>query len=98
MLLFGVKNQTINRLDSAPVVAGSRGYLGARFQFSGDWDGLMKTAIFQRDSTVLEAALTDDCVPPDRFPAAMLSDAGEFTVSVYAGDRITANAASVRVL
>ena len=98
MLVFQVKNQTISRLDNMAVIADSRGYLGACFRFTPDWDGKMKTAIFKRGSTVLEAALTGDEVPPDRFPAQMLEGGGEFSVSVYAGDLITTNAAAVRVV
>ena len=45
MLKFNVKNQIITREDAFPVVADSRDYLKASFQFSEEWQGDI-TAIF----------------------------------------------------
>lgn len=49
VLDFSVVNQTIQRVpecDFSGLVAGSRGYLRARFRFSSDWAGCRKVVIF----------------------------------------------------
>lgn len=46
MLEFSVSNQLLSRLDSAEVMSGSQNYLNCRFQFSEDWEGLKKVAVF----------------------------------------------------
>lgn len=46
MLEFAISNQLLSRLDGAEVFSGSRNYLECRFQFSEDWDGLKKVAMF----------------------------------------------------
>lgn len=46
MLEFSVSNQLLSRLDGEQVVSGSRNYLECQFQFSEDWTGLKKVAVF----------------------------------------------------
>lgn len=46
MLEFAISNQLLSRLDGAEVFSGSRNYLECRFQFSEDWDGMKKVAMF----------------------------------------------------
>lgn len=49
VLDFNVVEQTITRdplCDFSGLVAGSRGYIRARFHFSADWAGCKKVAIF----------------------------------------------------
>ena len=92
MLKFNVKNQIITREDAFPVVADSRDYLKASFQFSEEWQGDI-TAIFGFCGEFYSVLLKDGgCDVPwevIKTPA--------FTVSVVCGDRITANMASVEV-
>lgn len=46
MLEFSISNQLLSRLEATQVVSGSQNYLECRFQFSEDWDGLKKVAVF----------------------------------------------------
>ena len=48
-LLFRVRNQQIERLESNLVVSGSKNYLHAKFTFTKEWNGLTKTAVFKRE-------------------------------------------------
>ena len=92
MLKFNVKNQIITREDNFPVVADSRNYLKASFEFSEEWQGKI-TAIFGFCGEFYSVILEDGCcvVPWEiiKTPA--------FTVSVVCGDRITTNMARVEV-
>ncbi len=92
MLKFNVKNQIITREDAFTVVADSRDYLKASFEFSEEWQGDI-TAIFgfcgEFYSVLLENGGCDVPWEVIKTPA--------FTVSVVCGDRITANMASVEV-
>jgi len=49
VLDFNIVGQTITRdprCDFSGIVAGSRGYIHARFRFSADWAGCKKVAVF----------------------------------------------------
>lgn len=49
VLSFNIVEQTITRdplCDFSGLVAGSRGYIHARFHFSADWAGCKKVAVF----------------------------------------------------
>ena len=92
---FAVKNQALTRLDDNTVVEKSRGYLTARFEFSDDWDGLTKTAIFRHNKgTPWEMLLDAENVCDVPWEATL---AGEMEVSVFGGDLITTNAEAVIV-
>jgi len=92
---FNVQNQVISRFDSAYVVADSRNFLTAKFVFSTpEWSGKTKTAVFKQGDEIVKVILdgTDTCTIPwevIRYPG--------FSVSVFAGDLITANIAQVTV-
>lgn len=94
-LLFNVKEQTLT-LESVEknVVANSLKYLTCKFSFSEDWDGLTKTAIFiSAKGDVYNQILNDDaCVVPWE-----VIEHPYFIVSVFGGDRITANKVTVEV-
>lgn len=92
-LTFQVDNQRIRRTDNYYVVADSRNYLYARFSFTPDWDGVIKTAIFrnQCSGVVKNVILENDmCLVP--WEVLEQGDAS-IEVSVFGGDRITANTA-----
>lgn len=53
-LNFNVKNQMIEKdssCDFCGIVSGTSGYLYASFDFSKEWDGLVKVAEFRRYET-----------------------------------------------
>ncbi|MBQ6706796.1 MAG: hypothetical protein IJN07_04760 [Clostridia bacterium] len=93
ILHFRVEDQHIH----APhyrVVGDSRNYLVARFSFGENWRGLTKTAVFQgADRKAYHVVLENDrCV----IPAEVLRPT-RFTVSVFGGDRLTTDRATVAV-
>ena len=91
-LLFTVKGQSLVRADRCSPVADSKNYLNARFSFSPDWVGA-KTAICEGAEKAYTVLLEGDaCVVPWE-----VIKAPGFWVSVYCGDRVTANRAQVYV-
>lgn len=69
-LHFTVTGQTITRsagCDFDGIVAGSRGYLFARFHFSADWDGCKKVAVFKCGGKEYPAPLVAGAceIPPE---------------------------------
>lgn len=86
---FDVTYQNIERSDRNHVVADSKNYLQAEFNFqTAEWIGKTKTAIFARLGLIKNVILESDdtCM----VPWEMLKT-GSFTVSVFAGDLITAS-------
>lgn len=96
VLHFVVNNQIIARTDTFVPVRNSRNYLYAEFEFqTEDWAGKNKTALFHGgDGETVPILLgeTDTCL----IPAEVLIGSS-FTVSVIAGDVITANAVTVKL-
>lgn len=94
-ILFDVTNQHIRRTDDFRVVAKSKNYLTCRFLFrTQDWYGLTKTALFKSSGGCYAVILENDsCL----LPWECLWVPGSISVSVYAGDLITADSAEVRV-
>lgn len=92
-LRFTVDGQEI-RARPVTVVADSRNYLVAEFVFSGDWEGLEKTAVFEQASGVVYHVLVQDgtCTVP-----AEVIQVPWFRVSVFGGDRLTTNRVEVSV-
>lgn len=63
ILDFIVSGQTIKRdpsCDFTGLVAGSRGYVLARFRFSTDWAGCKKVVIFSGNGTERPTPLTNN--------------------------------------
>lgn len=92
---FDVTYQNIVRTDKNNVIADSRNYLQAEFNFqTAEWIGKTKTAVFRRADLVLNVILDDDdtCMVPWE-----IIKTGSFMVSVFAGDLITANYIKVPV-
>lgn len=93
-LKFSISNQRIYRDDNFHVVAGSKNYLTASFEFkTPEWDGKTKTAVFYADKPYSVVLVNDTCDVPWEFTA----EPGIKYVSVFAGDLITANKAKVEV-
>lgn len=91
-ITFKVEKQLICRTDNEKPVAKSENFLFAQFKFSDEWKGT-KTAIFN-NGTAYNVILQDDrCL----VPWEVITDNG-FSVSVYCGNRITANTAYVMVI
>lgn len=96
VLHFVVNNQIIARTDTFVPVRNSRNYLYAEFEFkTDDWAGKSKTALFHSgDGEPVPILLgdTDTCL----IPAEVLMSTS-FTVSLVAGDMITANAVTIKL-
>lgn len=96
VLHFVVNNQIITRTDTFVPVRNSRNYLYAEFEFkTDDWAGKSKTALFHSgDGEPVPILLgdTDTCL----IPAEVLVSTS-FTVSLVAGDMITANAVTIKL-
>ena len=93
-LKFKVNKQHISRTDAEKAVADSRNYLRCAFSFSEDWDGTVKTAVFKKGSMVYHAVISDDKIAASVMPQL---DAGKWEVSVFGGNRITADVAILNV-
>ena len=93
-ITFNVYKQKIKRTDTQHIVADSRNYLKASFTFSDDdWTGI-KTAIFKNGDVVRHAVLDDnnECLVPWE-----VIKPGILHVSVFCGDLITADTATVYI-
>lgn len=95
ILLFTVDHQRMDTSNVRHVVADSREYLKAKFIFTPDWEGCVKTAIFSGTEKAYEVLLTgDECTVPHEVLG------GRFGVSVFGinGDmRITTDTAYITV-
>ena len=92
MLKFNIQNQTISQTDDFSVVADSQNYLTAEFTFSDDWIAPV-TALFGYGGRYYSVLLEDNsCTVPWEVIKAPF-----FTVSVFCGDRITANTVTIPV-
>ena len=96
VLHFVVNNQIIARTDTFVPVRNSRNYLYAEFEFqTEDWAGKSKTALFHSgDGETVPILLgdTDTCL----IPAEVLTGTS-FSVSIIAGNLITANIVTVKL-
>ena len=93
-ITFNVYKQKIKRTDTQHIVADSRNYLKASFTFSDDdWTGI-KTAVFKNGDVVKHAVLDDnnECLVPWE-----VIKPGILHVSVFCGDLITADTATVYI-
>lgn len=96
ILHFIINNQIIERTDTFVPVRGSKNYLYAEFEFqTEDWAGKSKTALFHGgDGETVPILLgdTDTCL----IPAEVLTGTS-FSVSIIAGNLITANIVTVKL-
>ena len=93
-ITFNVYKQKIKRTDTQQIVSDSRNYLHAAFTFSDDdWTGI-KTAVFKNGDVVKHAILDDnnECLVPWE-----VIKSGILHVSVFCGDLITADTATVYI-
>jgi hypothetical protein len=100
-LEFSINKQIITRTDENTVVAGSKNYLYAHFTFCEDWLGVEKTAVFKRadvfskeEGKAYTVLLENDTC---RVPHEVIKEP-MFTVSVFGGERITANKVEIPVI
>lgn len=97
-LQFYVNNQIITRTDDFRPVTDSVNYLRAKFNFVTDeWTGLTKTAIFKGSDNVPYEVILDTDNECDVPWEVLKTEDGYITVSVFAGDLITANKVKVFV-
>lgn len=93
-ITFNVYKQKIKRTDTQHIVSDSRNYMYASFTFSDDdWTGV-KTAIFKNGDVVKHVILDDkdECLVPWE-----VIKQGIMHVSVYCGDLVTADIATVYI-
>lgn len=96
ILHFIINNQIIERTDTFVPVRSSRNYLYAEFEFqTDDWDGKSKTVLFyngDNDQVPVLLGETNTCL----VPAEVLAGTS-FSVSIVAGNLITANIVVVKL-
>lgn len=96
ILHFIINNQIIERTDTFVPVRGSKNYLYAEFEFqTDDWDGKSKTVLFRignNEPIPILLGETNTCL----VPAEVLQDTS-FSVSIIAGNLITANMIIVKL-
>lgn len=96
ILKFVVNNQIIERTDTFVPVRSSKNYLYAEFDFqTDDWNGKSKTVLFRsgdNDPVPVLLGETNTCL----VPAEVLVGAS-FSVSIVAGNLITANMVVVKL-
>lgn len=98
-LEFEVKEQRLRKqpgCDFSYIVAGSSGYLRAKFNFSSEWDGCQKAASFFAENSELEIGVLldrDDCcmIPHD------VLEGGSFSLFVT-GVRVSSNVTQPKYL
>ena len=96
VLKFVVNNQIIERTDTFVPVRSSKNYLYAEFDFqTNDWSGKSKTVLFRsgdNDPVPVLLGETNSCL----VPAEVLTGTS-FSVSIIAGNLITANMVVVKL-
>lgn len=96
ILKFVVNNQIIERADTFVPVRSSKNYLYAKFDFqTDDWSGKSKTVLFwsgDNDPVPILLGETNSCL----VPAEVLTGTS-FSVSIIAGNLITANIVVVKL-
>lgn len=92
---FQVTGLQLQRIEFAPVYSENRNYIFARFALSKEWNGRTVIAIFSRKGIETVHATLEDgtCKVPNEF----MAEAGTFTVSLTADDRLTTGVSSVEV-
>lgn len=94
-LMFKVHHQMIARLDNNTVVSGSLDYIDAVFEFTPDWEGKTKNAIFSFGSDKITMPVTGDRC---KVPWECLQTAGLVEVCVFGGNLITTSNCNFEVI
>lgn len=79
VLDFRVTNQKLELHSESYIVSDTYDYLSAKFRFTGDWAGLLKTASFKQGDSIYESDLVDDEIAETEH---LNLSAGTWTVSV----------------
>lgn len=89
LIIFDVSNQSIERMDEFKIVAKSRNYLRAKFNFlTPEWNDVFKIALFiDKDKDPIHMCLDEDDTCD--VPWEWLLTPGLKKVTVFGGDRIT---------
>lgn len=89
----------MKRLDNTRLVSGSRNSIKTKFTFSEDYEGLEKFVIFtdEFDNSYTVYLGVDGSEFISSLPCGMLHQGSFFSVSVYAGDRLTTNSVVIPV-
>ena len=80
-IFFDITNQTLTQLPRGKVVADSQDYLYAKFQFTDDWDDVIKIAQFRRDDLFYSLYLDEN--NEVKVPWEVLENEGSFFLNVY---------------
>lgn len=92
---FNVKGQQLTRTDSYTVYSGSVNFVGAKFIFDWHWNNTNRYAQFVvGENTYTKDIINGVC----SVPWECFASAGTFTVTVFGGTLITANAITIKVL
>jgi hypothetical protein len=92
---FNVKGQQLTRTDSYTVYSGSVNFVGAKFIFDWHWNNTNRYAQFVvGENTYTKDIINGVC----SVPWECFASAGTFTVTVFGGTLITANAITITVL
>ena len=79
ILKFRVNKQLLSRIDSDPIISGSKNYLNAVFYFSSDWNGYEKVAKVIKGNKAYEFNIENDIIPPT---ASLNLTEGKWEISV----------------
>ena len=78
-LTANVQDLTIN--DDIMLVSGSVGIYTCHFNFSEEWEGFTRTAVFRQNRVELKEELLDD--DSCEIPAAVVDEPGVLQIGVY---------------
>ena len=81
-LYFKLENQMLSLLNQEVIASGDSNTDKCAFDFSGDWDGYIKTAVFYQDKRTASYAVLnsdDTCL----VPAAAMASEGDMFVGVF---------------
>lgn len=98
---FNINKQELSTQFNQKVVADSRNYLIAKFNFtSSEWDRIpLKIALFTYNGQTYKKILGSDenCDMNECYIPPEVIHSPRFSVSIYGGDRITTNSVKINV-
>lgn len=88
-IFFDITNQTLTQLPRGKIAADSQDYLYAKFQFTDDWDDVLKIAQFRRDDLFFSLYLDEN--NEVKVPWEVLENEGSFFLNVYGNNQPNAD-------